>query len=177
MPIDPDELLAALHAPGTVHGVDGARTWDDHTRPLDTVAESGETATRKGNHPAPERDHPAENGEHRATDRNQPRSGRAGPWSDRAPAPSRRDRTEPDPGRDRIENPPAEATRIRFTDDGPALVEGPVELITPDGATIHSDRFLVAICLCKRSRTYPLCDTSHRRRRRSSGGDEGLRRD
>nr|WP_040834855.1 CDGSH iron-sulfur domain-containing protein [Nocardia brevicatena] len=68
-----------------------------------------------------------------------------------------------------MENSTAEPTRIRFTDDGPALVEGPVELITPDGTTIRSDRFLVAICLCKRSRTYPLCDTSHRRCRRSSG--------
>lgn len=64
--------------------------------------------------------------------------------------------------------PPAgtESTRIVFTEDGPALVDGPVELVTADGAVIHADRFLVAICLCKRSRTYPLCDTSHRRHRR-----------
>ncbi len=61
---------------------------------------------------------------------------------------------------------PAEPTRIVFTEDGPALVDGPVELVTADGSVIHADRFLVAICLCKRSRTYPLCDTSHRRRRR-----------
>lgn len=60
----------------------------------------------------------------------------------------------------------AESTRIVFTEDGPALVDGPVELVTADGAVIHADRFLVAICLCKRSRTYPLCDTSHRRHRR-----------
>ncbi|MFI1464862.1 CDGSH iron-sulfur domain-containing protein [Nocardia carnea] len=59
-----------------------------------------------------------------------------------------------------------EPTRIVFTEDGPALVDGPVELVTADGAVIHADRFLVAICLCKRSRTYPLCDTSHRRHRR-----------
>lgn len=59
-----------------------------------------------------------------------------------------------------------EPTRIVFTADGPALVDGPVELVTADGEVIEADRFLVAICLCKRSRTYPLCDTSHRRHRR-----------
>lgn len=57
---------------------------------------------------------------------------------------------------------------MTFTPDGPVLVEGPVDLVTADGREIHADRFLVAICLCKRSRTYPLCDTSHRRRRRTS---------
>ncbi|MFI6224985.1 CDGSH iron-sulfur domain-containing protein [Nocardia salmonicida] len=30
---------------------------------------------------------------------------------------------------------------------------------------LHCDRFVVALCLCRRSSTYPLCDTSHRRRR------------
>ncbi|MEU1982880.1 CDGSH iron-sulfur domain-containing protein [Nocardia sp. NPDC019395] len=61
---------------------------------------------------------------------------------------------------------PAEPTRIVFTEDGPALVDGPVELVAPDGTVTRADRFLVAICLCKRSRSYPLCDTSHRHRRR-----------
>lgn len=62
--------------------------------------------------------------------------------------------------------PRTEPTRIVFTEDGPALVDGPVDLVTADDEVIHADRFLVAICLCKRSRTYPLCDTSHRRHRR-----------
>ncbi|MEU4312970.1 CDGSH iron-sulfur domain-containing protein [Nocardia sp. NPDC024068] len=57
---------------------------------------------------------------------------------------------------------------MRFTSDGPALIEGPVELVDADGNPLRVDRFLVAICLCKRSRTYPLCDTSHRRRRRDA---------
>ncbi len=61
-----------------------------------------------------------------------------------------------------------ESHRMTFTPDGPVLVEGPVDLVTADGTEIHADRFLVAICLCKRSRTYPLCDTSHRRRRRTT---------
>lgn len=49
---------------------------------------------------------------------------------------------------------------------GPVLVEGPVELVTDEGGTLYCDRFVVAICACRRSRRYPLCDTSHRRVRR-----------
>ncbi|WP_345945257.1 CDGSH iron-sulfur domain-containing protein [Streptomyces albus subsp. chlorinus] len=49
---------------------------------------------------------------------------------------------------------------------GPVLVEGPVEVRLDDGRTVTSDRFMVALCTCRRSRTYPWCDTSHRRRTR-----------
>ncbi len=62
--------------------------------------------------------------------------------------------------------PEPEPVRMRFTKDGPLLVEGPVELVTADGRTVRSDRFQVAICTCHRSKCYPLCDTSHRRHRR-----------
>nr|WP_116026983.1 CDGSH iron-sulfur domain-containing protein [Thermomonospora umbrina] len=48
---------------------------------------------------------------------------------------------------------------------GPVLVEGPVEIDLPDGGTLECDRFMVALCTCRRSRRFPLCDTSHRRRR------------
>ncbi|WP_024441512.1 MULTISPECIES: CDGSH iron-sulfur domain-containing protein [unclassified Mycobacterium] len=51
--------------------------------------------------------------------------------------------------------------------NGPVLVSGPVRIETPDGV-VESDRFMVAICTCGRSGNYPLCDTSHRRRNRSS---------
>lgn len=51
--------------------------------------------------------------------------------------------------------------------DGPLLVEGPVEVVTEDGETVTSDRFVVAVCTCRRSKRYPLCDTSHRRRVRT----------
>ncbi|WP_431969668.1 CDGSH iron-sulfur domain-containing protein [Nocardia sp. bgisy134] len=61
-----------------------------------------------------------------------------------------------------------EPRRVTFTADGPALVEGPVELVTADGKTIRCDRFQVAICLCRRSKNYPLCDTSHRKHRRAT---------
>lgn len=56
--------------------------------------------------------------------------------------------------------------RITLVADGPALVEGPVELVREDGTTVRSDRFLVAVCLCRRSKVFPLCDTSHRTRGR-----------
>ena len=57
--------------------------------------------------------------------------------------------------------------KVRLVPDGPMLVEGPVELVTDDGATVTSDRFLVAVCTCRRSKRYPLCDTSHRKRVRT----------
>lgn len=60
---------------------------------------------------------------------------------------------------------------VRITAGGPVLVQGPVRIEMPDGSTVASDRFLVAICTCKRSKTYPLCDTSHRTRRRTSSAD------
>ncbi|MGW0673188.1 CDGSH iron-sulfur domain-containing protein [Streptomyces sp. NPDC002746] len=52
--------------------------------------------------------------------------------------------------------------RIRLERHGPLLVEGPVTVTGDDGVTVTSDRFMVAICTCRRSRTYPWCDTSHR---------------
>ncbi len=58
---------------------------------------------------------------------------------------------------------------MRVVPGGPVLVEGPVELVTPDGETVTSDRFLVAVCACRRSKRFPFCDTSHRRKVRSAG--------
>ncbi len=65
-----------------------------------------------------------------------------------------------------------EPTRITLTQGGPALVEGPVELVTDDGTVVTSDRFLVAVCTCRRSKTFPLCDTSHRRRVRQQSDQD-----
>ncbi|ARZ66502.1 hypothetical protein SMD11_0836 [Streptomyces albireticuli] len=48
---------------------------------------------------------------------------------------------------------------------GPMLIEGPVEFVREDGGIVRSDRPVVALCTCRRSRRYPFCDTSHRRRR------------
>ncbi len=64
-------------------------------------------------------------------------------------------------------NAPVEpAHRVTLTNDGPILVEGPVEVVLDDGTTVRSDRFIVAVCVCRRSRSYPWCDTSHRARAR-----------
>lgn len=56
---------------------------------------------------------------------------------------------------------------------GPILMEGPVHIELPDGSVVDSDRFMVAICTCRRSKSYPLCDTSHRRRRRGAASVQG----
>ncbi|WP_434588755.1 CDGSH iron-sulfur domain-containing protein [Streptomyces sp. A5-4] len=53
---------------------------------------------------------------------------------------------------------------------GPMLIEGPVEVVTEDGATVRSDRPVVALCTCRRSRIFPWCDTSHRGRRKPPTG-------
>ncbi|GAA1882748.1 CDGSH iron-sulfur domain-containing protein [Actinomadura bangladeshensis] len=57
---------------------------------------------------------------------------------------------------------------MRIVPGGPILVEGPVEVVLEDGSTVVSDRWLVALCACRRSRSHPFCDTSHRRRVRPS---------
>jgi CDGSH-type Zn-finger protein len=55
------------------------------------------------------------------------------------------------------------ATRVQLVAGGPVLVSGPVRIEMPGGDVVESDRFMVAICTCRRSNDYPLCDTSHRR--------------
>jgi CDGSH-type Zn-finger protein len=55
---------------------------------------------------------------------------------------------------------------VRVVPSGPVMVEGPVRIEMPDGSVVESDRFMVAICTCRRSKSYPLCDTSHRCRQR-----------
>ncbi|PBC85896.1 Iron-binding zinc finger CDGSH type [Streptomyces sp. 2224.1] len=37
-----------------------------------------------------------------------------------------------------------------------------MEVVGDDGSVSVSRRFTVAICMCRRSRSYPWCDTSHR---------------
>lgn len=68
---------------------------------------------------------------------------------------------------------PSDARRVRMIPDGPILVEGPVELTGADGSTVTADRFMVAVCTCRRSKRYPLCDTSHRRRVRRERDHDG----
>ncbi|MET7756656.1 CDGSH iron-sulfur domain-containing protein [Streptomyces sp. NPDC005389] len=61
----------------------------------------------------------------------------------------------------------APAHRAAKDPKGPALVEGPVEMVLDDGTVARSERFVVALCTCRRSRIYPWCDTSHRPRERA----------
>ncbi|MEU1535057.1 CDGSH iron-sulfur domain-containing protein [Streptomyces fagopyri] len=56
--------------------------------------------------------------------------------------------------------------RVSVDPQGPVLIEGPVEIVLADGTIARSERFMVAICTCRRSRTYPWCDTSHRPRKK-----------
>lgn len=58
--------------------------------------------------------------------------------------------------------------RVTLTDEGPVLIHGPVDVALPDGRTLSSQRAVTALCTCRRSRRYPLCDASHRARVRNS---------
>jgi CDGSH-type Zn-finger protein len=62
----------------------------------------------------------------------------------------------------------AEPRLVRVVPNGPVMVQGPVRIEMPDGSVVKSDRFMVAICACRRSKDYPLCDTSHRCRQRKN---------
>ncbi|ULR50793.1 CDGSH iron-sulfur domain-containing protein [Streptomyces deccanensis] len=68
-------------------------------------------------------------------------------------------------------NGSADRRRVALQRPGPLLVEGPVEVVLEDGTTVSSDRFCVALCTCRRSRIYPWCDTSHRRRAPAAAGE------
>lgn len=63
------------------------------------------------------------------------------------------------------------ATRVTVTDEGPVLVDGPVEVVLEDGTTVRSERRVVALCTCRRSRIAPFCDTSHRTKVRADRAD------
>ena len=71
-----------------------------------------------------------------------------------------------------LQDAPRDARRVRIVPGGPILVEGPVDMTTPDGHRVCSDRFMVAVCACRRSKNYPLCDTSHRRKVRPTDTDD-----
>ncbi|MET8558425.1 CDGSH iron-sulfur domain-containing protein [Streptomyces sp. NPDC004959] len=65
------------------------------------------------------------------------------------------------------------ARRVTIDREGPLLIEGPVEVVMEDGTVAVSDRFVVAVCTCRRSRSYPWCDTSHRRHARPARRPRG----
>ncbi|GAA4021084.1 hypothetical protein GCM10022247_51570 [Allokutzneria multivorans] len=61
--------------------------------------------------------------------------------------------------------PAEQPRRARMVRGGPLMIEGPVELVDADGNTVLCERFQVAVCMCRRSKRYPICDTSHRPRK------------
>ncbi|MGW8764428.1 CDGSH iron-sulfur domain-containing protein [Streptomyces sp. NPDC055815] len=61
-------------------------------------------------------------------------------------------------------------TRLRPLPEGPLLVEGPAEIVMPDGSVIRCERPVMALCTCRRSLRAPFCDTSHRPRLRLRTG-------
>ncbi|MFH9954591.1 CDGSH iron-sulfur domain-containing protein [Streptomyces roseolus] len=61
---------------------------------------------------------------------------------------------------------PTDPPRLRPLPEGPLLVEGPVEIVMPDGRVIRCERPVMALCTCRRTLRAPFCDTSHRHRAR-----------
>lgn len=47
-------------------------------------------------------------------------------------------------------------------DDGPLLLRGRFELVTPDGRRIDPGRSTVALCRCGKSAQKPFCDGTHK---------------
>jgi CDGSH-type Zn-finger protein len=47
-------------------------------------------------------------------------------------------------------------------EDGPLLVRGDFELMTPDGRPIEAGRKTVALCRCGKSAVKPFCDGTHK---------------
>lgn len=71
----------------------------------------------------------------------------------------------------------SEPRTVRVVPGGPLMVQGPVRIEMPDGRVVESDRFMVAICTCRRSKDYPMCDTSHRcRPRREASAKSSAKR-
>ncbi|MGQ0625570.1 MAG: CDGSH iron-sulfur domain-containing protein [Sporichthyaceae bacterium] len=54
-------------------------------------------------------------------------------------------------------------TRVIVEPAGPIFIDGPVQLSVAGQEPLYVERFLVAICTCRASRAFPLCDGSHRR--------------
>lgn len=76
---------------------------------------------------------------------------------------------DPAPARDDARR----VSRVTMVEGGPVLVEGPVEVELDDGTLLRSGRPVVALCACRRSKRYPFCDTSHRRRARPGADQAG----
>ncbi|MCF3962312.1 CDGSH iron-sulfur domain-containing protein [Streptomyces fuscigenes] len=72
-----------------------------------------------------------------------------------------------------MNTPGGSPRRVTIDPGGPVVLEGPVEVTLGDGTVAVSQRPTVALCTCRRSRRYPWCDTSHRRRSRQPRTEAG----
>ena len=66
---------------------------------------------------------------------------------------------------------PDAGVTITVCPDGPLLVRGAYELRSADGSAVPSERAVVALCRCGRSRVKPLCDGSHKAARFTDQAD------
>ena len=55
-----------------------------------------------------------------------------------------------------------ERTTITPYRDGPLLVRGPFRIVDQEGAEIATEREVVALCRCGKSRIRPFCDGTHK---------------
>jgi CDGSH-type Zn-finger protein len=55
-----------------------------------------------------------------------------------------------------------EAVTITPYRDGPLVVRGPIQMLSPEGVPIECDRDPIALCRCGRSRLKPFCDGTHK---------------
>ncbi len=54
------------------------------------------------------------------------------------------------------------STTISPYEDGPLIVRGDFEIVTPDGEIIDPGRRTVALCRCGKSAIKPFCDGTHK---------------
>jgi CDGSH-type Zn-finger protein len=47
-------------------------------------------------------------------------------------------------------------------EDGPLIIRGDFEILTPDGTPIEPGRATVALCRCGKSAIKPFCDGTHK---------------
>ncbi|MEV6247343.1 CDGSH iron-sulfur domain-containing protein [Streptomyces sp. NPDC051742] len=66
--------------------------------------------------------------------------------------------------------------RVQPLLEGPLLVEGPADIVMPDGSVLRCERPVMALCTCRRTLRAPFCDTSHRPRLRRAPGAPAPRR-
>jgi CDGSH-type Zn-finger protein len=59
------------------------------------------------------------------------------------------------------QNPSVDGT-IVVCPDGPLLVRGDFEIVTPSGETVQRQRQTVALCRCGASAIKPYCDGTHK---------------